>query len=69
LADDLLIVLDGPMSIHEQSVYPFFETEMSIILERLTHGKSVMGIYLGAQVMVAALGAKVASTTGAALTR
>ncbi|AKL12515.1 TPA: glutamine amidotransferase [Kluyvera intermedia] len=61
LADDVLIVLGGPIGVYEQSVYPFLETEMRIIRERLTHGKPVLGICLGAQLMAAALGAKVAS--------
>jgi GMP synthase (glutamine-hydrolysing) len=61
LADDVLIVLGGLIGVYEQSVYPFLETEMRIIRERLTHGKPVLGICLGAQLMAAALGAKVAS--------
>lgn len=61
LADDLLIVLGGPIGVYEQHIYPFLATELRIIRERLTSGKPVLGICLGAQLMASALGANVAS--------
>ncbi|MGK9174395.1 glutamine amidotransferase [Yokenella regensburgei] len=61
LKDDLLIVLGGPVGVYEQHLYPFLETELRIIRERLLAGKPVLGICLGAQMMATAMGARVAS--------
>jgi GMP synthase (glutamine-hydrolysing) len=60
LAPDLLIVLGGPIGVYESEAYPFIADEIAAIAARLTAGKPMLGICLGAQMMAAALGARVA---------
>jgi GMP synthase (glutamine-hydrolysing) len=60
LAPDLLIVLGGPIGVYEQDTYPFIADEIAAIAARLAAGKPTLGICLGAQMMAAALGARVA---------
>ncbi len=56
---DLLIVLGGPIGVYEQQDYPFLTDEIACIRERLAARKPILGICLGAQMMAAALGARV----------
>jgi GMP synthase (glutamine-hydrolysing) len=56
---DLLIVLGGPMGVYEQQAYPFLTDETTQIRQRLAARKPTLGICLGAQLMAAALGARV----------
>src|SRR6516165_3487251 len=60
LAPDLLIVLGGPIGVYETDTYPFIAGEIAAIAARLSAGKPTLGICLGAQMMAAALGARVA---------
>lgn len=60
LAPDLLIVLGGPIGVYEQNAYPFIADEVAAIAARLAAGKPMLGVCLGAQMMAAALGARVA---------
>jgi len=59
-APDLVIVLGGPIGVYEGDAYPFIAAEIAAILARLDAGKPILGICLGAQMMAAALGARVA---------
>ena len=56
---DMLIVMGGPMSIHDEIEYPWLRSEKRLILQAIQAGKIVLGICLGAQLMAHVLGAKV----------
>ncbi|HXX03476.1 MAG TPA: glutamine amidotransferase [Xanthobacteraceae bacterium] len=60
LAPDLLIVLGGPIGVYEHDRYPFIADEIAAIKARIAANKPILGICLGAQMMAAALGARVA---------
>lgn len=59
LAPDLLVVLGGPIGVYETDDYPVIAQETALVARRLAAGRPTLGICLGAQVMAAALGAKV----------
>ena len=56
---DLLIILGGPMGVHDDSIYPWMKPEKLFIEKALRQGKKVLGICLGAQLMAHVLGARV----------
>ena len=60
LAPDLVIVLGGLIAVYEAETYPFVADEVAAIRRRLDADKPTLGICLGAQMMAAALGARVA---------
>jgi GMP synthase (glutamine-hydrolysing) len=60
VAPDLAIVLGGPIGVYETEAYPFVADEIAAIAARLAANKPLLGICLGAQMMAAALGARVA---------
>ncbi|MGH6674335.1 MAG: glutamine amidotransferase [Xanthobacteraceae bacterium] len=60
IAPDLVIVLGGPIGVYERDTYPFIAHEIAGVAARLDSGKPILGICLGAQMMAAALGARVA---------
>ena len=60
VAADLVIVLGGPIGVYEQETYPFLVDEIAVVAARLAADKPILGICLGAQIMAAALGARVA---------
>ena len=57
--DDLVIILGGPISVNDIDEYPFIQTELEMLTERLKADKPTLGICLGAQLIAKALGAKV----------
>ena len=60
VAPDLLIVLGGPVGVYERETYPFIADEIAAIAARIDADKPILGICLGAQLIAAALGARVA---------
>ncbi|OYY75258.1 MAG: hypothetical protein B7Y40_02275 [Gammaproteobacteria bacterium 28-57-27] len=56
---DLLVVLGGDMSVHDQAEHPWLAPERTLIQSALTAGKQTVGICLGAQQIAYALGAAV----------
>jgi GMP synthase-like glutamine amidotransferase len=56
---DVLIVMGGPMSIHDEGEYPWLAAEKTLIGSSIREGKRILGICLGAQLIAAACGAKV----------
>jgi len=60
LSADLVVVLGGPIGAYECDTYPFVTDEIAAVAARLHANKPILGICLGAQMMAAALGARVA---------
>lgn len=56
---DLLVVLGGPIGVHEQDDYPFLSQELRLLEVRLKNAAPTLGICLGSQLMAHALGARI----------
>ena len=56
---DLLVVLGGPMSVHDEARYPWLVDEKRFIERTIAAGARVLGICLGAQLIAQVLGARV----------
>ncbi len=56
---DFLVVMGGPMSVHDEALFPWLADEKAFIRECIEQGKRVLGVCLGAQLMAAAMGARV----------
>ncbi len=56
---DMLIVMGGPMGVHDEKQYPWLKKEKKFIEKAITKGKKVVGVCLGAQLIADVLGAKV----------
>ena len=56
---DLLIIMGGPMSVNDESDYPWLVQEKELVRTMVALNKPVLGICLGAQLIANVLGAKV----------
>lgn len=62
LAPDLLVVLGGPIGVYEDEAYPFLAVERAFVATRLAKKRPTLGVCLGAQLIAAALDARVFPT-------
>jgi GMP synthase (glutamine-hydrolysing) len=60
LDPDLVVVLGGPIGVNDAEAYPCIKTERDWLAQRLSARRPTLGVCLGAQLMAAALGARVA---------
>ncbi len=56
---DALIIMGGPMSVHDSDLYSWLIKEKIFIKEAINHNKKILGICLGAQLIAEVLGASV----------
>jgi len=56
---DWLVVMGGPMSVYEESAFPWITEEKKCIGSAIADHKKVIGICLGAQMIASVLGARV----------
>ncbi len=62
-AFDALIIMGGPMGVHDDAAHPFLMQEKAFIRAAIDAGKQVVGVCLGAQLAALALGAEVKANT------
>ncbi len=56
---DLLVVMGGPMGVHDTDEYPWLKEEKIFLKEAIDAGKKALGVCLGAQLLSEALGGTV----------
>lgn len=56
---DMLLVMGGPMSVHDEEAYPWLREEKQAVAAAISGGKKVIGICLGAQLIAEVLGGSV----------
>jgi GMP synthase (glutamine-hydrolysing) len=54
-----LVIMGGPQSVYEENKFPWVRDEIRLIEDALNHGKPILGICLGSQLLAATLGANV----------
>src|SRR5688572_7323143 len=56
---DLLVMMGGPMGVHEGATYPWIAHELERLAERIAADRPTLGVCLGSQMIAAAMGAEV----------
>ena len=56
---DLLIMMGGPMGVYEQAEHPWIACQLRRLARRLDAGRPTLGVCFGAQMIAAAMGARV----------
>jgi len=56
---DWLIVMGGPMSVHDITEFPWLAVEKKFITDAVTEKKAIIGVCLGAQLVAEVLGSRV----------
>lgn len=58
-AEDMLVVMGGPMSVHDEAAYPWLRMEKQYVRRCADAGVRVLGVCLGAQLLAEVLGGTV----------
>jgi GMP synthase-like glutamine amidotransferase len=58
-AFDLLVVMGGPMGVHDDTRHPWLAAEKRFLRVAMAQGKTILGICLGAQLLASVAGADV----------
>ena len=58
---DALVIMGGPMSVHDEGIYPWLSEEKKHIKQAIKAGKYILGVCLGAQLIADVLGTKVSN--------
>ncbi len=59
LEADVAVILGGPQSVYQEREFPYIPPQIALAERRLAAGRASVGICLGAQVLVRALGSRV----------
>lgn len=62
-AFDMLVVMGGPMSVHDELEFPWLREEKDCVKLAVARGRSVLGVCLGAQLLSEVLGGHVTKNT------